>query len=60
MQSLLQGIQRFMREEDGVTMIEYALIAALISVVAVTAIKAVGTDLNALFTTISSNMNAAV
>ncbi len=42
------------KSQKGVTMIEYALIAALVAVVAITAITLVGTNLTATFTTIST------
>lgn len=41
-----------LKHQKGVTMIEYALIAALIAVVAVTALTGIGTDLVAKFTAI--------
>jgi pilus assembly protein Flp/PilA len=50
---------RFVRDETGVTAIEYGLIAALISVVIITAAAAVGTQLAAVFTTISGKLAAA-
>jgi Flp pilus assembly pilin Flp len=34
--------QRFIREEEGQDMIEYALLASFISIVAIVAIKAIG------------------
>ena len=40
---------RFFREEEGVTAIEYGLIAALIAVVIIASVKLVGTNLSALF-----------
>ena len=52
-------IKRFMQEEEGATAIEYGLIAALIAVVIITALIAVGTSLNQTFTTISSGINKA-
>lgn len=48
--------RQFVRDEKGATAIEYGLIAALISVVAVGAMKVVGTDLTNVFTTISTNL----
>jgi pilus assembly protein Flp/PilA len=39
-------IQRFVREEDGQDLIEYALLAAFISIVAIAAIGYVGTSVN--------------
>jgi pilus assembly protein Flp/PilA len=49
----------FLSDESGVTAIEYGLIAALISVVIITAAAAVGTQLAAVFTTISGKLAAA-
>lgn len=46
----------FMSNEDGATAIEYGLIAALISVVIIGTVTAVGTNLNATFTNISTNI----
>jgi len=45
----MEKIMRFLKDEDGATMIEYALLAALISIVAITAITAVGTQVNTQF-----------
>ena len=42
-------ITKFIREEDGVTAIEYGLIAALIAVVIIAAVTLIGTRLNAVF-----------
>jgi pilus assembly protein Flp/PilA len=42
---------RFARDESGVTSIEYGLIAALISVVCIGAMTAVGGNLQALYAT---------
>jgi pilus assembly protein Flp/PilA len=47
-------ISRFVRDESGATAIEYGLIAALISVVIITAVTAVGTNLSTTFTAISN------
>jgi len=49
-------ISRFVRDESGATAIEYGLIAALIAVVIIGAIKAIGTNLSTTFTTISGNV----
>lgn len=62
MKELVQGIKRFAAEEEGVTMVEYGLIAALIAIVCVAAITAIGTNLNTVFGTIRdclANLNAA-
>ena len=49
-------ISRFVRDESGATAIEYGLIAALIAVVIITGVTAVGTKLSATFTTLSGNL----
>ena len=46
-------VQKFIRDEEGVTAIEYGLIAALIAVAIIAAVTVVGTTLAATFTTIS-------
>ena len=60
MKQILGAAQRFMTAEEGVTMIEYGLLAALIAVVCIGAITVVGTQLNALFTTVSDAVAAAM
>jgi len=49
----------FLQDESGVTAIEYGLIAALISVVIITAAAAVGTSLAGVFTGISARLAVA-
>lgn len=56
MKTLAQTTRRFFRSEEGVTAIEYALIAALIAVAIVVAVTALGSDLSALFTNISTKL----
>jgi pilus assembly protein Flp/PilA len=51
-------ISRFVRDESGATAIEYGLIAALIAVVIITAVTAVGTKLSATFNAISGHLGA--
>ncbi len=45
----MEKIKRFLKEEEGVTAIEYGLIAALIAVAIVTAVGLVGTGLTNTF-----------
>ena len=47
---------RLFKDEEGATAIEYGLIAALISVAAITAMGALGTQLSTLFTTVQTNL----
>jgi len=47
---------RFVRDESGATAIEYGLIAALIAVVVIGAVTAVGTKLSATFQTVAGSV----
>ena len=49
-------IRRFVRNEKGATAIEYGLIAALIAVVAITAMTTVGTNLTAKFSSVATEL----
>jgi len=49
-------ISRFVRDESGATAIEYGLIAALIAVVIITGVKAVGSNLSTTFGTINTSL----
>lgn len=53
-------IQKFIRDEEGVTAIEYGLIAALIAVVIIASVQLVGTQLSAVFGKISTALTAAL
>lgn len=46
-------VTRFIKDESGATAIEYGLIAALIAVVIITGVTAVGTKLNTQFNNIA-------
>ena len=50
---------RFVREEQGQDLIEYALLAGLISLASVIAITAVGTALKGKFTQVGASVTAA-
>lgn len=52
-------IKNFIREEDGVTAIEYALIASLIAIAIVTAVTGVGTKLKGLFDAVAAAIKTA-
>ena len=49
-------IQKFVRDEEGVTAIEYGLIAALIAVVIIGAVTIVGTSLRTTFNTVAASL----
>ena len=50
----VNSIKRFLASEDGPTAVEYAVMLALIIVVCLTAIQAVGTNANAKFNTVQN------
>ena len=54
-----RSLQRFLQAEDGPTAVEYAVMLALIIVVCVTAISAMGSNANKIFTNTSLNAAAA-
>ncbi|MGV2290630.1 Flp family type IVb pilin [Trinickia sp. YCB016] len=47
---------RFARDEEGVTAIEYGLIAALIAIVIIASVQLVGTNLNLVFSDIAASI----
>ena len=52
--------RKLLKDESGATAVEYGLIAALVSVAAVTALTAVGTDLTNMFNSVSTDVENAV
>ncbi len=55
----MKKLMRFLKDEDGVTAIEYGLIAALIAVVIIVAVTLVGTSLNQIFGRVSTELSTA-
>ena len=56
MKSLAQKVQRFLVSEDGPTAVEYAVMLALIIIVCMTAVSAIGTNAKTTFTNISNSL----
>jgi pilus assembly protein Flp/PilA len=54
------SLVRFIREDEGVTAIEYGLIAALIAVAIIVGLSAMGTSLNSNFTEVKTNLDGAI
>ena len=52
-------ITRFVREEDGQDLIEYALLAAFIALAATLAMQTVGGSIRTLFGTVSTQLGLA-
>jgi len=53
-------IKNFIKEEDGVTAIEYALIAALIAGVITASVTALGGNINTLFSNLKNKITGTV
>ena len=56
----MTSFKKFVREEEGQGLVEYALIVALISVVAIVAMQALGGQITGLFGKVSTDMGAAM
>ena len=52
--------KRMFKDKSGATAIEYGLIAALVSVAAVVALQNLGSSLNTMFSTVSTQLDTAV
>jgi pilus assembly protein Flp/PilA len=55
----IRNIKRFLADKEGVTLIEYCLIAALIAIVSLIILTAVGTEVSAVFSKINSALSSA-
>jgi pilus assembly protein Flp/PilA len=53
---MINAINKFLKDENGATAIEYGLIASLIAVVIIAGVSLVGTKLNGLFSTVSTDV----
>ncbi len=60
MKNMAKKIQHFLISEDGPTAVEYAVMLALIVVVCLTAISAIGSNANTAFEKVADELNAAV
>ena len=47
-------LRKFFEDESGATLIEYGMVAALLSVAAIIALQALGSQLQIIFNTVSS------
>ena len=54
---LTKNVIEFLKREDGPTAVEYAVMLALIIVVCIAAITAIGTSANQTFSTVGSSLN---
>ena len=59
MKSLAKKVQHFLVSEDGPTAVEYAVMLALIVIVCLTAVSAIGDNANTTFDKIADEMQSA-
>ncbi len=55
----LETLKKLFGDESGQDLIEYALVAALIALGAVAAMKGLGTGIQTAFTNVTNSLNAA-
>ena len=60
MKTFKSAVQAFVADEDGVTAIEYSLIAALVGVGMVTAATALGKEISAAFKYVTTTLTTAL
>lgn len=56
---MFDSVTSFVRDESGATMIEYGLIAALVSVAAIAALSTLGSNLSSMFGFVSTCLTDA-
>ncbi len=59
MKKVFASVRRFFAEEDGATAVEYAVMVALIVVVALTAIQTLGQQVSDTFQNVSDEISSA-
>ena len=52
----MENLVKFVKDEEGVTAIEYGLIAALIAIAIIVAVTLVGTNLNLVFNRVADSL----
>ena len=55
---MFQKMMNFFKDEEGATMVEYALMLALIAIICIGAVRLIGTSANTVFTTAANQLPA--
>ena len=53
---MITTLKTMIRDEEGATMVEYGLLVALIAIVALLAVTAIGKNLSTLFNTVAGTL----
>ena len=56
MKKLITSARAFINDESGATMVEYALMVALVAAVCVVAVTALGSAISSKFTSVAGNI----
>ena len=56
----MKKLMQFIKDEEGVTAIEYSLIAGLLAIVIITAVTAAGTQVSNMFDRVATELTAAL
>jgi len=56
---MLQMIQRFLRDEEGQDLVEYALLLVFLALAAITILPTLGSSVNKVFSQSNSSLNAS-
>jgi pilus assembly protein Flp/PilA len=59
MNLLVKNVRKFLKSEDGPTAVEYAVMLALIVIVCLTAISAIGTRASATFQSVADTLQSS-
>lgn len=59
MSKLVNFVKKFSNKEDGQDLLEYALLVALIALIAIGAVQLAGESVNEIFTAIAGSLAAA-
>ena len=60
MTTVVGRVQQLKERDEGQAMVEYALILGLVSVVAITVLTAIGTDVNTIFGKVKTALDGAI
>ena len=60
MTTVVGRVQQLKERDEGQAMVEYALILGLVSVVAITVLTAIGTDVNVIFDKVKTTLDGAI
>jgi len=57
---MLNAVKSFLQEEDGATLIEYALLAALVAVACIAGLSTLATSITGTFAKIDTQLGQAI